>query len=191
MADERLNEVVLTYEDHRLEKKHPELRNIVNEYRDGMMLFEVSNQKVWNAAANDYAALNEYFKTHRDKYTDWSEPPLPKGYVIYATSDSLIQEVNKFIAANPSIGNETRSVRYFAEHFPATSRSSAYCCLKGKNNVVDYAGFERNFLIFPANAVGNIFYNISGTRDRPARRSRRCTRRSDGGLSERTREKMG
>lgn len=139
MADERLNEVVLTYEDHRLEKKHPELRNIVNEYRDGMMLFEVSNQKVWNAAANDYAALNEYFKTHRDKYTDWSEPRF-KGYVIYATSDSLIQEVNKFIAANPSI--ETDSIGpVLRGAFPRNIKIERVLLPKGKNNVVDYAGF--------------------------------------------------
>ena len=115
--------------------------------------------------------------------------PASKGYVIYATSDSLIQEVNKFIAANPSI--ETDSIGpVLRGAFPRNIKIERVLLPKRQKQCGGLpAGFERNFLIFPANAVGNIFYNISGTRDRPARRSRRCTRRSDGGLSERTRKK--
>jgi len=44
----RLNKTLLAYEDHRLAEKYPEFRNLSNEYREGLMLFEVSNQNVWN-----------------------------------------------------------------------------------------------------------------------------------------------
>lgn len=138
IADNRLEEVVLTYEDHRLEAKHPELRNLVKEYYDGMMLFEVSNQNVWNMPASNPEGLEEYFKQHRQKYMTWDAPRF-KGFIIYATSDSLVDEVNKYLAANNIKADEVGDK--LKEAFPRNIKIERVLLPKGKNGVVDYLGF--------------------------------------------------
>ncbi|MDE5900704.1 MAG: peptidylprolyl isomerase [Muribaculaceae bacterium] len=138
MIDNRLEEVVLTYENHRLEAKHPELRNLVKEYYDGMMLFEVSNQNVWNMPASNPEGLEEYFKQHRQKYMTWDAPRF-KGFIIYATSDSLVDEVNKYLAANNIKADEVGDK--LKEAFPRNIKIERVLLPQGKNAVVDYFGF--------------------------------------------------
>ncbi len=44
----------------------------IKEFKEGNMLFEVMDKKVWSQASNDSVGLRNYFNTHRDKYT-WNE----------------------------------------------------------------------------------------------------------------------
>lgn len=138
MIDSRFQEVVLTYEDHRLESKYPELRNIVGEYRDGMMLFEVSNANVWNVPVANTEGLENFFRAHKEKYATWDEPRF-KGYVIYATSDSLLNEVEKYLADNKPAASEVGEK--LKEAFPRNIKIERVVLPKGKNRVVDYLGF--------------------------------------------------
>ncbi len=89
--DQVLNKLIedelSTLEIARLEKSDPEFQNLVREYHDGMMLFDISNRRVWEAASADTAALNAYFNANREKYR--FDKPRFKGIVVYATTDSL------------------------------------------------------------------------------------------------------
>ncbi|MDE7126229.1 MAG: peptidylprolyl isomerase, partial [Muribaculaceae bacterium] len=80
-----------------LPAENQDYRNLLNEYRDGILLFDISNSRVWEKAASDEAALKEYFNSHRDRYT-WSKPRY-KGYVLYATSDSVMDAAKRVIAS--------------------------------------------------------------------------------------------
>ena len=51
----------------------PDYRNIYNEYRDGILLYNISNQEVWERAAKDTTGLEKYFAEHRADYT-WKAP---------------------------------------------------------------------------------------------------------------------
>ena len=68
MRKEALTDAALRHEYTILEKKHPDYAKQMNEYRDGVYLFEISNRKVWSKALTDTAGLEEYFEAHRDKY---------------------------------------------------------------------------------------------------------------------------
>ena len=64
---------VKAYADEHLEEKYPELKNLVQEYHDGILLFEVSLREVWDKAAKDTAGLENFFKANKKKYT-WDAP---------------------------------------------------------------------------------------------------------------------
>ena len=49
------------------------LRNLIREYHDGLLLYEISNRAVWEKAARDEAGLEAYFKKNKKKYA-WREP---------------------------------------------------------------------------------------------------------------------
>lgn len=60
-VDDRL----LAYEDTRLEAKYPEFRMLMKEYRDGILLFELTDQMVWSKAVKDTAGLEQYYEAHK------------------------------------------------------------------------------------------------------------------------------
>jgi peptidyl-prolyl cis-trans isomerase SurA len=63
---------VLDYEDSKLEEKHPEFKALMKEYHDGILLYEVMSDRVWNKAMKDTTGLKVYFEKNREKYK-WGE----------------------------------------------------------------------------------------------------------------------
>ena len=91
---------VKAYADEHLEAKYPELKNLVQEYHDGILLFEVSLREVWDKAAKDTAGLEAYFKAHKKEYT-WDAPRW-KGYLIQAKDKNSAKAAQAIIkSANP------------------------------------------------------------------------------------------
>jgi peptidyl-prolyl cis-trans isomerase SurA len=56
------------YEDARLEGKYEDFRLLMKEYRDGILLFELTDQKVWSKAVEDTAGLRAYYEGHMDDF---------------------------------------------------------------------------------------------------------------------------
>lgn len=50
-----------------------EMKYLIKEYHDGLLLYEISNRLVWDKAAKDEAGLERYFKKNKKKYT-WDKP---------------------------------------------------------------------------------------------------------------------
>lgn len=62
-----VNENILAYEDSKLKEKYPEFKKIMQEYHDGILLFEITNQKVWSKAP-DSTGLKKYFEDNKEQY---------------------------------------------------------------------------------------------------------------------------
>ncbi len=62
------NEQVLKFEDSQLESKYPAFRMLMNEYRDGILLFELTDQKVWSKAVKDTAGLRVFHEQRKNNY---------------------------------------------------------------------------------------------------------------------------
>lgn len=137
--DGRLNTVILAYENNRLANKYPEFRNIDREYREGLMVYAVSDEHVWQRPAKEPEALEAYFEANREKYNDWSQPRW-KGFIIYATADSLIQQVNQFLDDNkPEAANVGKMLK---EQFPKHIRIERVVLPAKNNQIVDYIAFD-------------------------------------------------
>ena len=59
---------ILDYEESLLSGKYPAYKALVNEYHDGILLYEVMSDKVWNKAVKDTSGLRMYFNKNREKY---------------------------------------------------------------------------------------------------------------------------
>ena len=131
---------VKAYADEHLEEKYPELKNLVQEYHDGILLFEVSLREVWDKAAKDTAGLEAYFKAHQKEYT-WAQPKW-KGYLIQAKSKSSAKAAKAIIkSANPD------SIHSYIERRINTD-SVKYVKIQhglweqGKSGAIDKFGFK-------------------------------------------------
>lgn len=57
-----------SFEKGRLEQKYPKYKSLLKEYRDGILLFEINDQKVWSYAIKDTAGLKAYYEAHKQDY---------------------------------------------------------------------------------------------------------------------------
>lgn len=73
-------------EDSKLEERYPEFGYLMNEYRDGMLLYEISNRKIWTRAMADSTGLAEFYENNADSYM-WDERLSAS---IYATDESRL-----------------------------------------------------------------------------------------------------
>jgi peptidyl-prolyl cis-trans isomerase SurA len=63
-----VDDEVINFLDERLEEIYPEFKALVNEYRDGILLFELTDEKVWSAAIKDTTGLKAFHAEHKDDY---------------------------------------------------------------------------------------------------------------------------
>lgn len=63
---------ILKYEDTQLETKYPEFKALMQEYHDGVLLYEIMTDKVWNKANKDTIGLKNFYENHKANY-QWKD----------------------------------------------------------------------------------------------------------------------
>ena len=148
-------EVVLEYEKQQLEKNNKDFGNLVREYRDGMLLFEVSNRNVWQKAQTDTEGLKAYFEAHRSEYK-WDAPKY-KGYLVETTGDSITRIAKQRIA---ELGSDT-IVTALRKELGKNLKVVRVLAAKGENAKVDSEMFggekvvakEKDYFVFGGKLV--------------------------------------
>lgn len=130
--EKAVSEVLLNYEKEDLVNKYPEYANLLNEYREGILLFEISNKKVWDKASTDKEGLESYFKKNKSKYTNWESPKF-KGLIVYAVNDSVESAVKDYLK---SLGGDTVATALHKK-FRRDIRIERHLTAKGENKFVD------------------------------------------------------
>ena len=85
----------LAREDSLLESKYPEFGNLMREYYEGLLFFEVSSREVWKKASVDNEGLKKYFKKNRKRYK--FDSPRFRGVVIQANSQENVDEIKRLL----------------------------------------------------------------------------------------------
>ncbi len=70
--NKHLEDLLLSTEKESLTERYPEYKYILQEYHDGILLFELMDQKVWSKAVEDSTGLEKFFEDHRSDYM-WDE----------------------------------------------------------------------------------------------------------------------
>ena len=119
--DNFVNKTLLDYEENRLDQKYPEFKTLMEEYRDGILLFELTDQKVWSAAVKDTTGLELFFEQNKANY-QWADRLDAKMYTCAneaiandvrqiiknkkITEDSLLRRINKSNPLNLAIKSD-------------------------------------------------------------------------------------
>jgi peptidyl-prolyl cis-trans isomerase SurA len=121
--------------------RYPEYRNLLNEYHDGILLFNVMNEEVWEKAANDTLALTNYFAAYKDKYK-WDTPRY-KGLIINCKDEETLNKA-KELAAKSKEALDLDVILKTALNNDSTSRIAIRKGLwaKGENKFIDAAIFQ-------------------------------------------------
>lgn len=137
--DSFVEKELLAYEDSQLEKKHDDFRFLINEYHDGILLFEVSNNEVWDKASKDTEGLSKYFNSHKSDYK-WEKPHY-KGRIIYCKDKETLKTAKSLIKNlhNDSIDKFLRNRLNDSIQYVKIEKG---VFVQGENKAVDKYGFK-------------------------------------------------
>ncbi|MEI6822769.1 MAG: peptidylprolyl isomerase [Bacteroidota bacterium] len=63
---------IFKYADSKLEEKYPDFKALMKEYRDGILLFDLTDRNVWSKAIKDTVGMKEYYNNNKNNYM-WSD----------------------------------------------------------------------------------------------------------------------
>ena len=140
---------LLDVEDKSLETKHPEFRNLMQEYRDGILLFEISNNEVWAKSSSDTLGLKKFFEENKDKYA-WDKPRY-KGYVVLTKDSKAKKKMQKEISKK----DPDAAAKYLLDTYKADSinpiKIEKGLFVQGDNQYIDESVFKSGKANFPEN----------------------------------------
>ena len=89
-----IDEKTIDYQQERLEEKYIDFRNLMREYEEGILLFEITKEEVWDKASNDADGIASYYSAHEKEYK-WNERAEVEEYSIRSTDASVITKILK------------------------------------------------------------------------------------------------
>lgn len=134
-----------------LEETQPEYRNLVNEYKDGSLLYEISVRRVWDKASKDTEGLEKYFEEHRSDFA-WKEPHV-KGFLVQAANDSVADAVRLRLQQL----DEKDYIKTIRNEFKGKASIDRVLTTKGQNPLIDNLVFEGD-LATPSNPAYTRFF---------------------------------
>ncbi|MCL1942894.1 MAG: peptidylprolyl isomerase [Candidatus Azobacteroides sp.] len=138
--DQYVNAAVSEYKEQNLEKMYPDFANLMREYHDGILLFEISNREVWDKAAKDTQGLEKYFDNNRNDY-NWPKPRF-KGFVISCADKNIQQEADKLAKVTPSDSLTKVLTTKFNLNGNTNIKVEKVLVPQGENKAVDCFGFK-------------------------------------------------
>lgn len=120
-----------------LPKTEPSYANLMNEYHDGILLYEISNREVWDKPNTDKRGLEQYFEAHRKDYT-WDTPRY-KGYLIMAENDSVADLARTYLASSGAPDDSLAIV--LRKQMGNNAKVERVLAPQGANAVIDYVAF--------------------------------------------------
>ena len=107
LIHQMVEENLLAYEDERLEDKHSDFRLLIEEYHDGILLFELTDNKVWSRAVRDTSGLEEFHANNSELFM-WPER---LDIAVYTCEDAkLAKKVKKGVKKGADIESMRREL---------------------------------------------------------------------------------
>lgn len=132
-------EQILDEQTERLCAQDLNLKYLVQEYYEGLLLFEECSREVWEPAKADTAGIQKYFKSNKKKYS-WSEPHY-RGMVYYCQNEKDVKAVKKALK-KVDINKWTTTIRDAFNKDSVTVRMERRMFVKGENGYVDRLVFK-------------------------------------------------
>lgn len=140
-------EQIMDQRAEEMQAKDPDLKYLVKEYYDGLLLFEISNANVWDKAAKDLKGQEKYFKKNKKKYK-WDTPRF-KG-IAYHTREAKDVEAVKKSLKGVSFDKWAETLRKtFNNDSILRIRVEKGLFKQGDNKLVDKQVFKQNVEVKP------------------------------------------
>jgi peptidyl-prolyl cis-trans isomerase SurA len=93
-------EQLIAYYNDNLENEFPEFKNVMDEYRDGLLLFDLMENEIWTKSKTDTIGLQKYYEANKSKY-NWKERYDVD--ILSSTDEKVIEAAQKMLEKGKSI----------------------------------------------------------------------------------------
>jgi len=132
-----VNNNCLQYENTHLEDFYPEFKALMDEYHDGILLFNLMDKMVWTKAMKDTTGLKNYYKVHRSKYTHGREAEA----FIFSCPKQYLGQLDTLLKQHEDKGKLLDSIRKQEINIKGIEADSG-TFQKGENRIVDKVAWE-------------------------------------------------
>ena len=146
-----LENELLQYKKERLEVENQDYAYIVEEYRDGLLLFDLMETEIWNAAKKDSLGLQTYYNNHKDNYF-WNQRV--DAVVASSAKKTTIKKVQKLLQNNQTpeqikaaINSESEIDVIFTSGIMDAQHQSLPADFKFKTGVSDIYKFNEGYIV--------------------------------------------
>jgi peptidyl-prolyl cis-trans isomerase SurA len=94
LYNQYVDESLLAYEESRLPAKYPEYKALLKEYRDGILLFDLTDDKVWSKAVKDTAGLKAF---HAKNASNFMWEKRLDAEIFYCQKDSIVEPLKALL----------------------------------------------------------------------------------------------
>ncbi len=125
-----VDETISTAEEEKLKAEKPEFKNLLTEYREGILFFEIMEKEIWNKASEDTLGQRKYYESHLDKYKAGDRVEAR----IFSTPDkNIVEEFKKKVAAGDTL--KEADIKKFKSVQPFRNYE------KGESKIIDKASW--------------------------------------------------
>lgn len=144
----------IAYEDSKLEEKYPEFRLLMQEYRDGILLFDLMDEKIWSYAIKDTTGLKNYYEEHKANYM-WKERA--QATIFTFTNDGAVKKAHKMAKKGASVDEILNEVNAGSALILTTETDKFE---KGSNDILNQIKWEEGVSKTIDHKGKTIFVNI-------------------------------
>ena len=148
LYDNYLQQEVFAYEDSKLEQKYPEFKALVQEYHDGILLFSLMENQVWNKAAADTLGLQDFYERNKNSYM-WNDRV--RAIVVTCQRKDNVEEIKNLVVE----GIEVDSLRTYLRENKSQASVRYTFYQKGENVNVDATEWKEGVVELYPSKVDN------------------------------------
>jgi len=145
LYDTYVDKMNFAYEEDHLEEKHVDFKHLMQEYRDGILLFELTDKMVWSKSVEDTTGLKVYYEINKTKYM-WGERV--EAAIFDCSNEKVAKSVKKLVKKNLP---DTSLYRKINAKDPLALSITRGKFEKGQNDILDKITWKEGVADLPKN----------------------------------------
>ena len=130
-------QTILDYKDGKLEEEYPEFKALMQEYHDGILLFNLTDELVWKKAVEDTVGLENFYEKNKEDYR-WGKRA---DAVVYSVlNEKIADEAKKMIKDGMTVKEIEAKVN---EKSPLNLKYEMRKYEKGENEIIDQLDWKK------------------------------------------------
>ncbi len=152
-----VEESVIEYEDSKLETKYPEFKALMKEYRDGILLFELTDEKVWSKAVKDTLGLKGFYENNKGNYM-WDDR---LDASIYTCANAAVAKATLKLVKKGKLSND-EILKEINKNSQLDLKIESAKFSKKDNSIIDSITWVKGITKIFKNGNNMIFVNVYG-----------------------------
>lgn len=132
-----LQNELLEYKDSKLDEEYPDFKALMEEYHDGILLFNLTDKLVWSKAVKDTAGLEAFYNNHKENYK-WDKRV--DAVVYSALNEKVASQVKEMLKKGVEINKIMEEINQPSQ---LNLRYEKRKYLKGDDEVVDQVEWKK------------------------------------------------